>query len=189
MSESNITKRAYAGALRELMKTTPFEKITVAQICEKYGMSRNSFYYHFKDKFDLVAWIFDEEYVDLVNNRSFTPWGFMEVLCGYLYDNRDFYRKVLKDQGQNSFSEHFEEFIYPLMQNQLHVECGCENIPPICIDFMADGFICSIRRWLLEKNCMTAEQFVSVFKTLVENIVVGYSRQTKAGKDKKESAI
>ena len=59
MADSNITKRALASALKELMESTPFSKITVSDICAKCNMNRKSFYYHFKDKFDLVNWIFD----------------------------------------------------------------------------------------------------------------------------------
>ena len=58
MADSNITKRALAAALKELMEQKPFSKINVAEICEKCGMNRKSFYYHFKDKYDLVNWIF-----------------------------------------------------------------------------------------------------------------------------------
>lgn len=57
MADSNITKRALAAALKELMEQKPFSKINVADICEKCGMNRKSFYYHFKDKYDLVNWI------------------------------------------------------------------------------------------------------------------------------------
>ncbi len=50
MTDSNITKKALAAALKDLMKTTSFEKISIQDICEKCHMNRKSFYYHFKDK-------------------------------------------------------------------------------------------------------------------------------------------
>ena len=59
MADSNITKRALANSLKSLMTEQPFEKINVAQICERCDMNRKSFYYHFKDKYDLVNWIFE----------------------------------------------------------------------------------------------------------------------------------
>lgn len=55
MADSNITKRALATSLKELMVEQPFDKINVAQICERCNMNRKSFYYHFKDKYDLVC--------------------------------------------------------------------------------------------------------------------------------------
>ena len=53
MPDSNITKKALAMAMKELMEQIPFSKISVSDICEKCGMNRKSFYYHFKDKYDL----------------------------------------------------------------------------------------------------------------------------------------
>ena len=59
MPYSNATKQAFADALRKLLEQKPFAKISVSHICEECGMNRKSFYYHFKDKYDLVNWIFD----------------------------------------------------------------------------------------------------------------------------------
>ena len=116
MADSNITKRALATALRELMEEVPFEKIQVALICERCNMNRKSFYYHFKDKYDLLNWIFDTEIISFVKEFSNSQ-KFEERIeetrsvCNYFYENRNFYRKALKIEGQNSFSEHFREYI------------------------------------------------------------------------------
>lgn len=44
--------------MKKLMEKKPFSKISVGDICEDCGMNRKSFYYHFRDKYDLVNWIF-----------------------------------------------------------------------------------------------------------------------------------
>ena len=67
MADSNITKRALAEALKELMEEKSFSKISVADICGKCNMNRKSFYYHFKDKYDLVNWIFDTEFISVMS--------------------------------------------------------------------------------------------------------------------------
>ena len=54
MADSSITKNALAMALKQLMKTQGFDKISVSEICKECGMNRKSFYYHFRDKYDLV---------------------------------------------------------------------------------------------------------------------------------------
>jgi len=71
LADSNITKRALAASLKELLLEEPFDKISVAQICERCDMNRKSFYYHFKDKYDLVNWIYDTEFIDLVCEKKY----------------------------------------------------------------------------------------------------------------------
>ena len=56
MPDSNITKNALASAMKSLMERKSFSKISVGDICELCQMNRKSFYYHFKDKYDLVIW-------------------------------------------------------------------------------------------------------------------------------------
>ena len=80
MADSNITKRTLASALKELMESTPFTKITVSDICAKCNMNRKSFYYHFKDKFDLVNWIFDVEYLSHIQISSDGTVYFISVI-------------------------------------------------------------------------------------------------------------
>ena len=55
------TKKKLAGALKELMKDSTFDKITVSDITEKSNVHRQTFYYHFQDRYELLDWIFQKE--------------------------------------------------------------------------------------------------------------------------------
>ena len=93
MADSNITKNALAAALKELMNEIPFEKINISQISEKCHMNRKSFYYHFKDKYDLMNWIFDTEFFAVTKNYSDEQTyeeRFLHIkeICCYFYENR-----------------------------------------------------------------------------------------------------
>ena len=70
MPDANITKSALARALKRLMAEKDFQKISVTDICEKCGMNRKSFYYHFKDKYDLMNWIFYTEFITMVTTKE-----------------------------------------------------------------------------------------------------------------------
>ncbi len=183
MADSNITKQALAASLRELMKEMPFEKINVAQICERCGMNRKSFYYHFKDKYDLVNWIFDTSFIslatsDAVKNMGNDRWGFIEMACRHFYQDRDFYRKAFQIQGQNSFSEHFREYIFPILKDRLISLVGADGADDFAVGFFADAVLCAIERWLKEKECMPPEQFAAKIKGLVQNGAAAIYRET-----------
>lgn len=173
MADSNITKHALAASLRTLMEEHPFEKITVAQICEQCGINRKSFYYHFKDKYDLVNWIFDSDLValavsDVDLNDEDSMWRLLKTLGDYFYENRDFYRKAFQIKGQNSFADHFRELSQPLFKNRLAALVGEENTDEFVLDFFTDASLSALERWLTAKECVPPEQVVDRLHFLVQ---------------------
>jgi len=173
MADANITKQALAASLRELMEEVPFDKINVARICERCGMNRKSFYYHFKDKYDLVNWIFDTEFISLASgntpNAYHEKWDLIERACCYFYENRKFYYGAFQIKGQNSFSDHFIEYIRPILKIHLVCLLGSEQVDEFSIDFFTDAVLCTMKRWLLTKDCMPSEEFAARLKRLVQN--------------------
>lgn len=165
LPDSNITKKALAAALKELMQKEPFEKISVSEICEQCSMNRKSFYYHFKDKYDLVNWIYDTEFIAVIRQKgSLAGWDLLEYLCRYFYENRSFYRKTLGINGQNSFSDYFREIVALTIANQLSGAFQEDEPLDFYVDFYADAFICAIKRWLTQKDCISAEEFTARLK-------------------------
>ena len=53
---SQVTKRALEQSLKNLLLKKPLTKITINDIAEDCGINRMTFYYHFKDIYDLVEW-------------------------------------------------------------------------------------------------------------------------------------
>ena len=53
---SQVTKRALEASLKNLLLQKPLSKITISDITEDCGINRMTFYYHFKDIYDLVEW-------------------------------------------------------------------------------------------------------------------------------------
>ena len=162
MADSNITKSALASALKELMETTPFAKITVSDICAKCNMNRKSFYYHFKDKFDLVNWIYDVEY--LIH------------LCDYFYENKDFYRKVMKVEDQNSFINHFRDIVSPLMEEDIREILGEKTDAEFYVNFFCDAVICAFGRWISQKEPMPPKEFVNMMKSCIKVVAITQER-------------
>ena len=179
MADSNITKRALAAALKELMEQEPFEKISVSDICEGCGMNRKSFYYHFRDKYDLVNWIFDMEFFRAASQQTDAElWDFVHNLCGYFYENRNFYRRALKIEGQNSFLDHFKMTLASVLGSflqQVLAQEGKEFADPadmeFYINFYTDALIGAFVRWLSEKDCLPPEKFSDKIRSCVRILV------------------
>ena len=58
MEKNEKTKYKLAEAMKECMKTSKVDAITVKQLAEKCGLTRQTFYRNFLDKFDLINWYF-----------------------------------------------------------------------------------------------------------------------------------
>ena len=57
---NNNIKYKLANAMKECMFSSPVEKITVKEICDTCGVTRQTFYRNFQDKYDLINWYFDK---------------------------------------------------------------------------------------------------------------------------------
>ena len=52
---SEITKRALEQSLKNLLNVKPLSKITISDIANDCGINRMTFYYHFRDIYDLIS--------------------------------------------------------------------------------------------------------------------------------------
>ena len=176
------TKNTMKSSLKKIIKRKPLSKITISDIADDCGISRMTFYYHFKDKYDLANWIFDTEFIELTKTHALDVMNVSDsfeerlyglvVVCEYFYENRSFYRRILQVEGQNSFSSHFRDFLYTIVHHRVMDLAEHDNIPQMVMDFIVDGFQCCIERWLLDKNCVTAEEFIGNLKQLIYVLII-----------------
>jgi probable dihydroxyacetone kinase regulator len=166
MPDSSLTKRALAQAIKELMNEKPLVKISIADIVDRCQMNRQSFYYHFRDKYDLVNWIFYTELItELQNSPNKDEYEELKNICRYLYDNRAFYINALKFTGQNSFYEYFGEVIYQLLKAAFNESFGNSDQSDFNAMFYADALRACIFRWLTSGAKMPPDEFVGKIRS------------------------
>ena len=170
MADSMLTKKALADALKAQLIEEPLDKISIGEICERCSLNRKSFYYHFDSKPDLVNWIFDTEFfADVASDSDSLSWQDLETLCGYLYDHKNFYRKVLKSQDADFFTSHLKELIEPLLSNKLKDITASHLVTDFQLIFFTDAFIFTISRWLTDSKLISCEEF---FRDLISCIYI-----------------
>lgn len=165
MNGNNVTKNALAASLKTLMQERSFDKISVSDICEHCGMNRKSFYYHFKDKYDLVNWIFYVDFVGSMDIQSYrTGWDLLSDLCKHFYADRRFYRAALKITGQNSFHDYILETLRPILIYMVRDMYPEEEMQQFFADFVGDAFLTAVMRWLDSGMIMEPEVFLDHMK-------------------------
>lgn len=182
MPDSNITKNALAASMKKLMAQKPFSKISVGDICEECGMNRKSFYYHFKDKYDLVNWIFYVDFIGRINwENCENEWELLDDLCRYFYAERAFYKNALQIEGQNSFKEYFYETLQPVILYYMQNAFEDSEKKDFYVPFFCDGFLSAIVRWLREGTVIPPDEFLEDLHEII--IVLARRVVAKAEQD------
>jgi len=171
MSESNITKRALASTMKQLMETTPFSKISVSDICDACGMHRKSFYYHFKDKYDLVNWIFYHDFIELsVRDEEDAFPELYKRLCTYFYENRTFYKNAFSVTGQNSFGEYYQELFEAAIAAYLEEEFPDSTRLKQVASYYSQISLSTLTKWLNSNPCMPPEEYFKLVRDILDGL-------------------
>ena len=114
---SQITKRALEQSLKNLLLQKPLTKITINDIAEDCGINRMTFYYHFKDIYDLVEWsCMEDARKALAEKKTDDTWqqGLLQIFEA-VRNNKPFILNVYHCVHQ----ERVETYLKPLVDNLL----------------------------------------------------------------------
>lgn len=120
-----------ADTLKELMCATSFEKITVSDITNACGIHRQTFYYHFQDRLELLDWLLYTELLKpFIDDFSFDNiYDKFYNLFLTMYNDKKFYQSALKINYQD-FSRYISKIAtdeFTILVHQLAVDHGILN--------------------------------------------------------------
>ena len=122
---SQMTKRALVASLKELLAEKPLDKITVTDLTEHCGVNRMTFYYHFKDIYDLVDWILVEDAAKALEGRqSFETWteAFLDILH-QIQENKVLVLNVYRSVGREQVEQYLYKMLDPMLKDFADREC------------------------------------------------------------------
>ena len=158
---AEITKLWIADKMKDLMKQKPIDKIRVTEICRAAEIERPTFYYHFKDKYDLVAWIFFQsaDKTDVVSIKSAAE-GMQKMKQDFL-----FYKRAYEDSSQNALwaymLEYFVQRYEKIAKEKLRTDVLGTQLK-FSIRHYCYGSVGMTKEWLLYDNTTSAEVVVEL---------------------------
>lgn len=174
MSDSLITKKALAASLKELCHTKSFDKISIADITEHCGLNRQSFYYHFQDKYDLLNWIYyNEAFINIPNGITFDNWDerLFSLLQTILKD-KIFYTNTLKTTLE-TFTDYLFNITHTLFLEAAEILDTKNELSKESKNFFAQfnayGICGVFNSWVKSGMKVQPEQISSNLKSLVAN--------------------
>ena len=177
MADSNITKKALAGALKELMDTKPFQKISVSDICERCQMNRKSFYYHFKDIYDLVEWsCLEDAKRALEEKKTYDTWqqGFLQIFKA-VQENKPFILNVYRCVHREQVEKYLQPLVDQLLLNVINEEAAGITVRDEDKQFIAQAysymFIGLMLDWIKDDMREDPQQIVEKLSKLIKGSV------------------
>ena len=93
------TKDLLAESLKDLAKSKSVDKITIKELTQNCGLTPPTFYNHFRDKYELMAWIYNQKVEDSMKNFGSGD-SFEDVLCKWMeiiLEDERFFINLLKN--------------------------------------------------------------------------------------------
>ena len=164
------TKLWIADKMKGLMKKKPIEKIRITEICQAAEIERSTFYYHFKDKYELVAWIF---FQDADRTNIIDLHGAAEGMK-QMKNNMLFYKRAYEDTSQNALWQYMLEY-FAAKYMELARELSGEDTPDaqllFSIRLYCYGAVGMTKEWVLQDNVTSADTIVEMmFASMPESL-------------------
>ena len=131
MDERDRAREKLARAVKAEMEHAPLDKITVTQIVERAGLTRQTFYRNFQDKYDLVNWHFEQ-----LAQKSFKQMGVSLTLrealirkFEFLKGEGTFFSQAFRSRDHNSVVAYDYQCILGFYTAVLQKKLGVSRLP------------------------------------------------------------
>lgn len=155
------TKLWIADKMKELMKKKPIDKIRITEICAAAEIERSTFYYHFADKYELVAWIFFQsaEKTDIIDLHDAAQ------SMKQMKNDMLFYKRAYEDTSQNALWQYMLEYFVEKYTRLAKEKSGRDVLDTqllFSIRLYCYGAVGMTREWVLQDNVTSAETIVEM---------------------------
>ena len=170
MKEENETYSAIAQAVIDLVSVKALEKITVEEIVLKSGFSRRTFYNKFRDKYDVIEWIYTM-HVQSVADKFGEPMLWREFVLGVakiVSENKKFYQRLFGGDhwATEQFGEVVREYFLKVVKTNHTIDGADERIFRevfFLTDFYCSAFSNKIADWVNWGFQETPEELLILF--------------------------
>lgn len=170
---SQTTKRALEASLKKLLLEKPLNKITINDITEDCGVNRMTFYYHFKDIYDLVDWILVEDASKALEGRqSFETWNeaYLNILR-QVKENKALVLNVYRSVGREQVEQYLYKLLDPMLKDFADRECQDITVQDedrqFVIDFYKYALVGMTLEWIRRDMKTDPDAMVDRLSTMI----------------------
>ena len=132
------TKNEIVGALRELLQAKRLDDITVTELVERCGISRQAFYYHFSDLYSVVDYAI-QQLLDELGVAGPEDWrSSLEQVLTLLRGNRTLVLNVYRVYERSYVESHVRRWAAPLVEARTRLAARSYAVTEDQIGFMTE---------------------------------------------------
>ncbi|MGN0466873.1 MAG: TetR/AcrR family transcriptional regulator C-terminal domain-containing protein [Lachnospiraceae bacterium] len=152
MEFSCRTKMVLAESIKELMRTIPLDKITVKEIVENCGTTRQTFYRNFKDKYDLVNWYFDRIIQKTIKQMgvSLTLEEGLIKKFEYMLEDKYFFISSLRSEDYNNLMKYDYKCLVDFYKSIAESSGEVNDEINFLIEFYCHGSMDMTAQWVMK---------------------------------------
>ena len=174
---SQVTKRALEQSLKNLLLKKPLTKITVGDITDECGINRMTFYYHFKDIYDLVEWsCLEDAKRALDEKKTYDTWqqGLLQIFKA-VQENKPFILNVYRCVHREQVEKYLQPLVDQLLLNVINEEAAGITVRDEDKQFIAQVysymFIGLMLDWIKDDMREDPQQIVEKLSKLIKGSV------------------
>jgi AcrR family transcriptional regulator len=139
---SQMTKKALAASLKKILQKKPLSQITINEITEGCGVNRMTFYYHFKDIYDLVEWICMEDAEKILRGKKISESWEQKYLSIFqmLQDESRLILSLSRSASRERLTDFLNDLVFNLMIGMVEEESADLDISEHEKIFVADFY-------------------------------------------------
>ena len=168
---ANLTKQHIWESFYELSGKMPFDKITVERIIARSGVSKATFYRHFRDKYDVLNYNSLAIAERLIGFKECKSWkDFLLLMFQEIEREIVYYRRAFKTSGQNAHSQFLYKYSFGIVRECYLTTYHKEELTPreyYMIAHYCHGCVDALEEWLKEPEGMSAEQMAELFYSVM----------------------
>lgn len=176
---SVLTKKALISAFGRVLAKKPFSKITVVDITSECGVNRMTFYYHFKDIYDLLEWTLENQLEEAIdNNITYDTWkqGYLNVFY-FALERKNYILKIFPEIEQGQMKNYLHSLAYKFTLAVINEISVATNVSEEDKNFIADTFahalVGVLVSWVRDGMKGDPELIVKKFGLMSEGIISG----------------
>ncbi len=174
---SHFTKKAIRETFLDLLLKKSFDKVTVKDIVEACEINRNTFYYYYKDIYDLMGDIFHTETKKVLEEqqRGGTCYEEFQRIAAFITSYKASIAHIFNSKSQEVFVGHLHTVSETILQNyishcNMDKEITQENKNFVC-DFFRFALVGMIINWIKSGMEEDSQIFIKKMSDIFENTV------------------